>query len=44
MSAFEVIFFLIAIFACPIGFLVCAIVSIVLLIKERKKEEGAGTI
>ena len=39
MKAFEVIFFLIAVFACPIGFLVGIIGSLVLLIKERKKEE-----
>jgi hypothetical protein len=44
MKAFEVIFFLIAIFACPIGFLVGAIGSIVLLVKERKKEEGVRNI
>lgn len=44
MRALEVIFFLIAIFACPIGFLVGAIGSIVLLVKERKKEEGVRNI
>ncbi len=44
MRALEVIFFLIAIFACPIGFLVGVIGSIVLLVKERKEEEGARNI
>ncbi len=44
MRALEVIFFLIAIFACPIGFLVGVIGSIVLLVKERKKEEGVRNI
>ena len=33
----EPVFFIIAIFVCPIGFLVGAISSIVLLIKQRKK-------
>ena len=33
----EPVFFIIAIFICPIGFLVGAISSIVLLIKQRKK-------
>ncbi|HBY56632.1 MAG TPA: hypothetical protein DEG96_02030 [Candidatus Atribacteria bacterium] len=41
MKAFEVIFFLVAIFACPIGFLVGVIGSVVLLIKERKSKERA---
>jgi len=36
MKAFEVIFFLIAIFACPIGFLVGAIGTIVMFYKIRK--------
>ena len=36
MKAFEVIFFLIAIFACPIGFLVGAIGTIVMFYKKRK--------
>jgi len=44
MRALEVIFFLIAIFACPIGFLVGVIGSIVLLVKEREKEEGVRNI
>jgi len=44
MKIFEVIFFLIAIFVCPIGFIVGVIGSVALLIKERKKEEGAGSI
>lgn len=39
MKAFEVTFFLIAVFACPIGFLVGVIGSLILLIRERKKEE-----
>ena len=39
MKAFEVIFFLIAIFACPIGFLIGVIGSIVLFIKKRKNEQ-----
>jgi putative Mn2+ efflux pump MntP len=39
MKAFEVIFFLIAIFACPIGFLIGVIGSIVLFIKKRKSEQ-----
>jgi len=41
MKAFEVTFFLIAVFASPIGFLVGVMGSVVLLIKERKREEGA---
>jgi len=36
MKAFEVIFFLIAIFACPIGFLVGVIGTIVMSNKKRK--------
>ena len=36
MKAFEVIFFLIAIFACPIGFLIGAIGTIVMFNKKRK--------
>ena len=36
MKAFEVIFFLIAIFACPIGFLVGVIGTIVMFNKKRK--------
>jgi hypothetical protein len=36
MKAFEVIFFLIAIFACPIGFLVRAIGTIAMFNKKRK--------
>jgi len=36
MKAFEVIFFLIAIFACPIGFLIGAIGAIVMFNKKRK--------
>lgn len=36
MKAFEVIFFLIAIFACPIGFLIGAIGTIVMFDKKRK--------
>jgi len=39
MKAFEVIFFLIAIFACPIGFLIGVIGSVVLFIKKRKSEQ-----
>jgi len=44
MKALEMIFFLIAVFACPIGFLVGVMGSVVLLIKERKREEGAGEV
>lgn len=36
MKAFEVIFFLIAIFACPIGFLVGIIGTIIMFNKKRK--------
>ncbi len=36
MKAFEVIFFLIAIFACPIGFLIGVIGTIVMFSKKRK--------
>ena len=36
MKAFEVIFFLIAIFACPIGFVIGVIGSIVMFKKKRK--------
>ena len=36
MKAFEVIFFLIAIFTCPIGFLVGVIGTIVMFNKKRK--------
>jgi len=36
MKAFEVIFFLIAIFACPIGFIIGAIGTIVMFNKKRK--------
>lgn len=36
MKAFEVIFFLIAIFACPIGFLIGVIGTIVMFNKKRK--------
>lgn len=36
MKAFEVIFFLIAIFACPIGFLIGAIGTIDMFNKKRK--------
>ncbi len=36
MKAFEVIFFLIAIFACPIGFLIGVIGTIVMFKKKRK--------
>jgi hypothetical protein len=36
MKAFEVIFFLIAIFACPIGFLVGVIGTIVMFNKKRR--------
>ncbi|GAG66626.1 unnamed protein product [marine sediment metagenome] len=36
MKAFEVIFFLVAIFACPIGFLVGVIGTIVMFNKKRK--------
>ena len=36
MKAFEVIFFLIAIFACPIGFLVGVIGTIIMFNKKRK--------
>lgn len=36
MKAFEVILFLIAIFACPIGFLIGAIGTIVMFDKKRK--------
>jgi len=36
MRAFEVIFFLIAIFACPIGFLIGVIGTIVMFNKKRK--------
>lgn len=36
MKAFEVIFFLIAIFACPTGFLIGAIGTIVMFDKNRK--------
>jgi len=44
MKAFEVIFFFIAVFACPIGFLVGVMGSVVLLIKERKREEGVEEV
>jgi len=37
MKVFEVIFFLIAIFVCPIGFLIGIVKSIVLLNKEKKE-------
>ncbi|GAH31023.1 unnamed protein product, partial [marine sediment metagenome] len=36
MKAFEVIFFLTAIFACPIGFLVGVIGTIAMFNKKRK--------
>jgi hypothetical protein len=36
MKAFEVVFFLIAIFACPIGFLVGVIGTIIMFNKKRK--------
>ena len=36
MKAFEVIFFLIAIFACPIGFLIGVIGTIIMFNKKRK--------
>ncbi|MGB6369507.1 MAG: hypothetical protein WBF68_00520, partial [Atribacterota bacterium] len=36
MKAFEVIFFLIAIFACPIGFIIGVIGTIVMFNKKRK--------
>ena len=36
MKAFEVIFFLIAIFACPIGFVIGVIGTIVMFSKKRK--------
>ena len=36
IKAFEVIFFLIAIFACPIGFLIGVIGNIVMFSKKRK--------
>jgi len=36
MKAFEVVFFLIAIFACPIGFLIGVIGTIVMFNKKRK--------
>ncbi len=36
MKAFEVIFFLIAIFACPIGFVIGVIGTIVMFNKKRK--------
>jgi hypothetical protein len=36
MKAFEVIFFLIAIFACPIGFLVGVVGTIIMFNKKRK--------
>ena len=36
MKAFEVIFFLIAIFACPIGFVIGVIGTIVMFKKKRK--------
>jgi len=36
MKALEVIFFLIAIFACPIGFIIGAIGTIVMFNKKRK--------
>jgi uncharacterized membrane protein YozB (DUF420 family) len=36
IKAFEVIFFLIAIFACPIGFLIGVIGTIVMFSKKRK--------
>ena len=36
MKAFEVIFFLVAIFACPIGFLVGVIGTIIMFNKKRK--------
>ena len=40
MNAFEVIFFLAAIFACPAGFIIGSIVSITLLrIEVKKKKE-----
>jgi len=37
MKAFEVIFFLIAIFACPIGFVIGVIGTIVMFNKKRKR-------
>ena len=39
MKAFEVIFFLIAIFACPIGFLIGVIGTIIMFNKKRKSEQ-----
>ena len=36
MKAFEVVFFLIAIFACPIGFLIGVIGTIIMFNKKRK--------
>ena len=36
MKAFEVVFFLVAIFACPIGFLIGVIGTIVMFNKKRK--------
>ena len=36
MKAFEVVFFLVAIFACPIGFLIGVIGAIVMFNKKRK--------
>jgi hypothetical protein len=36
MKAFEVIFFLIAIFACPIGFIIGVIGTIIMFKKKRK--------
>jgi len=36
MKAFEVIFFLVAIFACPIGFLIGVIGTIIMFNKKRK--------
>jgi len=38
IEALHVIFFLIAIFACPVGFLIGAVGSIVMLIKKRGGE------
>jgi len=42
MNAFEVIFFLAAIFVCPVGFIIGSIVSIALLRAERKKKKEEG--
>ncbi len=40
----EPVFFIIAIFLCPIGFLVGAICNIVLLVKQRKKSNNVQSV